>query len=768
MIKKIGLILGLVIIIQVFSIPIIVGEMEHDSAKMEHDHTKDLSDLLKDEDESSFFSNQFSGDFIEFFDENEIQESSKNNILIKSGTTVTLQDSPNLEYSTILVEGKLRIIDTKDSALYAQKIIISPTGSLTIGDKKNPISYDKSAKIVFVKNKDGEIGIFVFGKLEINGNKVNPTFVGLESYAQVGDDSLVINEELENWKSGDIVVITSPGKDNCNEITEISNIIRTNVFIKNPLRCSHIGNSDLENSIVSHIALLSRNVKISSEDEFERGSVNFFYGSTGYIKYAQFDKLGPKEVLGRYPIHFHHLKDSSRGIEVTGNAITNSENRWITIHDSNGILVKNNVGYISSGHGFFLEDGNEFDNVFEKNIGIITKAETIRPEGGSSVFWTMNPMNTFSDNVAIDAGYWGFFFFIPKEKVYLPDFEDQFFLTSLPSIEFEGNTAYNNRHGGIKIVRQTIPNEEIKSSEIAISNFNSMSSTITTERHFGVLISGSDITISNSSLINHKFGIQLGGDRNKVLDTKIIMQSSYKPDSDISGILIAGKNNLIVDSEISGYVYKNNYDASDISLSNDQRLKQVLSAKVINSTLRDPHPFYVGDPANENSFLEIYGYNAPSVKTKKLAENFMLKKIGTDIIEIRGEQNVVEFDAMLKMIPDKTSEDQIESKEENDIYEKTKSEIIQNFKNKAGVWEKNDMTHKEFLDEIEILFESRLIEIRGVEQGSFQEIQFSIPQWVKKLVVFWSENTISDQEFFNALEYILKSNISENLSSYEK
>ncbi|MCJ8270019.1 MAG: methyltransferase domain-containing protein, partial [Psychrosphaera sp.] len=41
-------------------------------------------------------------------------------------------------------------------------------------------------------------------------------------------------------------------------------------------------------------------------------------------------------------------------------------------------------------------------------------------------------------------------------------------------------------------------------------------------------------------------------------------------------------------------------------------------------------------------------------------------------------------------------------------------------------------------------------EIEGVEQGSFQEIQFNIPKWAKQLVGFWSEDSISDQEFINA------------------
>jgi len=755
MIKKFSVILGLLLLIQIFSLSIVNGEIQHDPSK-------DLTDLLKDENESEFFSNQKSGDFQGNF----VRKSTlppANNIVIKSGTSIQLTGSLDREYSTILVEGNLIIVDTGDSALKVQKIIVGPTGSLTIGNEENPIDNDKNVKIVFINNKEGETGIFVFGKLWIHGSEVDPTFVELKNDARRWTKSLVVETELENWERDDTIVITSPRNEKCNEIIKISKIFKTNISIQNQLNCFHIG-SNPDNSIVSHVALLSRNVKISSADDVERGSVNFFHGSTGYIKYAQFDKLGPKEVLGRYPIHFHHMKDSSRGIEVVGNSITNSDNRWITIHDSNGIIVKNNVGYISQGHGFFLEDGNEFDNVFEKNIGIITKNELIT-ESESSVFWTMNPQNVYRNNVAVSANYWGFFYDIPNQEVTLPNSNKTINLRSLSSLEFDDNQAYNYRHGGLKIVRPTNFNEDVSHSEIFISNFSALASPIKVNWHFGVLVSGSNITISDSSLINNRFGIFLNGEGNNVLNTKITLERNRIPDLAISGIVIGGGNNQIKNSKIEGYVSKNNNEASDISVSNNEKLKR---AKIINTTLLDPIPFYFGVPGNENSFLEIYGYDAPFAKTKKLPENFILKKIGSDIIEQRGEYNNLEFNGMIKMLPEIRLENQVFSGEDIQIDDdkKTNSKLIKNFKNNAFAWSQNNISDKEFMNEIEILFESRLIEIVGLRQGSFNEIQFNIPHWVKQLVGYWFVNSISDQEFINAIEYILESTLTVSFSTY--
>jgi len=159
--------------------------------------------------------------------------------------------------------------------------------------------------------------------------------------------------------------------------------------------------------------------------------------------------------------------------------------------------------------------------------------------------------------------------------------------------------------------------------------------------------------------------------------------------------------------------------------------------------------------------LEIYGFNAPSAKTKNLPQNFMLKKIGSDTIEQRGEYNNLEFDAMIKIIPKTKPEIKLDTNDEE-----TKSELIKNFKNNALAWGENKLTDEELLNEIEILFESRFIEIGDLERGSFQEIEFTIPQWVKKLVHFWSEDSISDQEFINAIEYVLESYLDRSYSSY--
>jgi len=565
------------------------------------------------------------------------------------------------------------------------------------------------------------------------------------------DKRLVADSQVD-WKRDDVVVITSPGFDKCNEVREISKIVNYNIYLQTQLNCSHIGNDREGTSIQSHIAHLSRNVKISSDDKLDRGSVNFFRGSQGYIKYAQFDQLGPKEVLGRYPIHFHHMKDTSRGIEVIGNSITNSENRWITIHDSNGITVKNNVGYISQGHGFFLEDGNEFDNVFEKNIGIITKTELILKHG-SSVFWTQNPMNVYRDNVAVNGQYYGFSFQIPNIEVDVPNIEQQINLRSLPSLDFEGNTAYNFLQGGMRVSRTLIEHEEFSSSEIIISNFSAMSSTLESKKQTGIVISGSNVTISNSNLLNNIFGIRIIANDVKVIDSKITMENNIKSDAEISGILIAGRNNLIEDSEIKGYNPKNHNSASDISLSNDQKHKGLFSAKIINVTQLGQLPFYFGDPTNEKSFLEIYGYNAPFAQTGKLPEKFMLKKTGSSIIEQRGEYNNPDFDAMIKMIPEEV---EVKTAIKATELEFLEEDIPVWFKEKAKAWSEDQSADSEFLEGISQMIDEKIIQVTIPRLETGKDF---VPNWVKYSAKWFSEGLITEKDFIFGIHHLIERGI---------
>lgn len=80
---------------------------------------------------------------------------------------------------------------------------------------------------------------------------------------------------------------------------------------------------------------LDRNVRI-----FGDGDIRFEGGSRkSTIRFVEID-LQPTPELGRYPLHWHHAGEGSRGTVVTGVVVKNSTNRGIVPHASHGITFR--------------------------------------------------------------------------------------------------------------------------------------------------------------------------------------------------------------------------------------------------------------------------------------------------------------------------------------------------------------------------------------------------------------------------------------------
>ena len=124
--------------------------------------------------------------------------------------------------------------------------------------------------------------------------------------------------------------------------------------------------------------------------------------------------MGQLGILGRYPIHFHLLKDqTSKNFTASYNAIHRSYQRCVTIHDSMGIKVAHNVAFNATGHCYFLEDGPERLNIFDHNLGMrINNGSLLSSDVDPAVFWISNPNNTVINNAAV-GGAFGFWFSLP-------------------------------------------------------------------------------------------------------------------------------------------------------------------------------------------------------------------------------------------------------------------------------------------------------------------------------------------------------------------
>ncbi|KAK1327745.1 hypothetical protein QTO34_012651 [Cnephaeus nilssonii] len=230
-------------------------------------------------------------------------------------------------------------------------------------------------------------------------------------------------------------------------------------------RYLHIGEEVDGVDMRAEVGLLSRNLVIAGEMEagcypYTSHICSFFDFDTfgGHIKFArgfsaahlegvELRHMG-QQLVGQYPIHFHLAGDlDERGgydppTYVRDLSIHHTFSRCVTVHGSNGLLVKDVVGYDSLGHCFFTEDGPEERNTFDHCLGLLVKAGTLLPSdrdsrmckaitedsfpgyipkprqdcNGVSTFWIANPNNNLVNCSAAgseETGFWFIFHHVP-------------------------------------------------------------------------------------------------------------------------------------------------------------------------------------------------------------------------------------------------------------------------------------------------------------------------------------------------------------------
>ncbi|MDB6005438.1 MAG: hypothetical protein JWR15_2425 [Prosthecobacter sp.] len=149
-----------------------------------------------------------------------------------------------------------------------------------------------------------------------------------------------------------------------------------------------------------------------------------------------------------------------RGASVIGASIWDSGNRWITIHGTDYLVVRDCVGYQSVGHGFFLEDGTEVFNVLDHNLAVqacggkpLPKQVLPFDHNDGAGFWWANSMNTFTRNVASECDEYGYRFDAVSTAEFpltlnVPQSDGSTRVTdirTLPFVRFEDNESHCQR-----------------------------------------------------------------------------------------------------------------------------------------------------------------------------------------------------------------------------------------------------------------------------------------------------------------------------------
>ena len=343
---------------------------------------------------------------------------------------------------------------------------------LEVGTQNKPVPANVTTKIRLhyqegLDREEAPAVVCCGGRMELHGAPMNRTWVELGADLKPGDTTVTLAENVTGWRVGDEIIVTGAKKDyqggHSTEERRISKIDGTTVTLDQPLKHEHFGNGQFR----SEIANLSRNVVIESADpDGIRGHTLYHEGSAGGISYARFAHLGKKGVLGRYPIHYHLVGTSMRGSSVLGAAIVDSHNRWVTVHGTQFLLVRDCVGYQSAGHGFFLEDGTEVYNLLDRNLGVQANRAKRLPKqvlpfdpNDGAAFWWANGRNSLTRNVACENEEYGYRYdaqhsryFDANLPILMPDGKTKSVdIRTLPFYRFEDNESHTEGLYGMVI-----------------------------------------------------------------------------------------------------------------------------------------------------------------------------------------------------------------------------------------------------------------------------------------------------------------------------
>jgi G8 domain len=415
-------------------------------------------------------------------------------VLIRPGHLVVYGSNSDRAFRAVYVGGTLAFDPDKETLLSVGLLKVQPGEStaeegfdcdahiatpkegeakpaLEVGTPDSPIRKSARIRLVYFDGMDKQSGPAIVccgGRMDFHGAPLSHAWVKLGADVKSGDATVTLAEPVTGWRIGDKVIVTGtkdPDEHNDRYYTEEATIKAVDgpkVTLDAALRHDHSGTGEYR----GEVANLSRNVVVESADPAVRGHTMYHRKSAGSISYAEFRHLGKEGVLGRYALHFHLCGDTMRGSSVVGASIWDSGNRWLTIHGTDYLVVRDCVGYKSVGHGFFLEDGTEVYNVLDRNLAVQARRGKPLPKQAlpfdrneGAGFWWANSLNTFTRNVTCENGRYGYRFEATRTstfKLTLPVLQPDgarkpVDIRTLPFVRFEDNEAHGDGLYGINL-----------------------------------------------------------------------------------------------------------------------------------------------------------------------------------------------------------------------------------------------------------------------------------------------------------------------------
>lgn len=472
-------------------------------------------------------------------------------VTIPAGTAVRLDVSPP-PLEGLRVDGTL-VFDRRDLNLTTDWLVVA--GYLQIGTAGEP--FQQQATITLTGDPGGDVmgmGARAFavmgGTVDLHGH-TGVSWTSLAATAPAGATSVTLRQPV-GWKPGERIVIASTDFDfEQAEERTITSVNGATVHFAEPLEHPHWGRLLWpggrlldERAEVGH---LSRSILIRGAEDgtAERFGGHFMAmpGSTTRIEHVEFFRMGQAGELARYPVHWHQAGNAA-GSYLRGSAIHHSFSRCVTVHGTDRVLIEDNVAYDTYGHCYFLEDGAETRNVFDHNLGLVTRrpeeSDALLPSDisypGPGTFWITNPDNTFINNVAGGSRGVGFWFALPEHSTG-PSANPLIWPRQTPLRSFADNVAHSNGADGLHVDRgptsagftetsyydpRLIPGDG--DSPAVIARFTGLVAYKNRDR--GAWLRGENHIVSGATFADNAVGLTFASDASQLVDSVLVGESA--------------------------------------------------------------------------------------------------------------------------------------------------------------------------------------------------------------------------------------------------